>query len=41
MTTPERGKTICFIDDANVYHGGRQAGWRVDWARFDKYLERT
>jgi uncharacterized LabA/DUF88 family protein len=41
VTTSERGKTICFIDDANVFHGGRQAGWRVDWARFDKYLERT
>ena len=40
MTTSERGKTIVFIDDSNVFHGGRNAGWRVDWNRFDKYLEK-
>ena len=40
MTTPDRGKTICFIDDSNIYHGGREAGWRVDWTRFDRYLEK-
>lgn len=40
MTT-ERGKTICFIDDSNVFHGSREAGWRVDWSKFDAYLERN
>ncbi|HKY05888.1 MAG TPA: NYN domain-containing protein [Blastocatellia bacterium] len=34
-----RGKTICFIDNANIYHGQR-SGWRIDWERFQKYLER-
>jgi uncharacterized LabA/DUF88 family protein len=41
VTTSERGKTICFIDDSNIYHGGHAAGWRVDWARFDAYLEKS
>ena len=41
MTKQERGKTICFIDDANIYHGGRDAGWRVDWSKLDKYLEKA
>lgn len=39
MTTSARGKTICFIDDSNIFHGGQAAGWRVDWAKFDRYLE--
>jgi uncharacterized LabA/DUF88 family protein len=36
----ERGKTICFIDNANIFHGQQDAGWRIDWERFIKYLER-
>ena len=40
MTT-SRGKTICFIDDSNVFHGSREAGWRVDWTKFDRYLEKS
>jgi uncharacterized LabA/DUF88 family protein len=35
----ERGKTICFIDNANIFHGQQDAGWRIDWERFVKYLE--
>ncbi len=40
MTT-SRGKTICFIDDSNVFHGAREAGWRVDWTKFDRWLEKN
>jgi uncharacterized LabA/DUF88 family protein len=39
LTTYDRGKTICFIDDSNVFHGSQHAGWRVDWQRFERYLE--
>jgi uncharacterized LabA/DUF88 family protein len=39
VTTSPRGKTICFIDDSNIYHGAHEAGWKVDWGKFDKYLE--
>jgi uncharacterized LabA/DUF88 family protein len=34
-----RGKTICFIDNANIFHGQHNAGWRVDWEKFLTYLE--
>jgi uncharacterized LabA/DUF88 family protein len=37
--TASRGKTICFIDNANVFHGQYDSGWRIDWERFLKYLE--
>ena len=40
MTTGNRGKTICFIDNANIFHGQIDAGWRMDWERFAAYLER-
>jgi uncharacterized LabA/DUF88 family protein len=36
--TPARGKTICFIDDQNVFHGQRDNEWRIDWQRFVKFL---
>jgi uncharacterized LabA/DUF88 family protein len=36
----ERGKTICFIDNANVFHGQQDAGWRIDWRKFARHLER-
>lgn len=35
-----RGKTICFIDNANIFHGQQDAGWRIDWEKFISYLER-
>ena len=38
MTT-SRGKTICFIDNANIFHGQQDSGWRIDWERFLKHLE--
>jgi uncharacterized LabA/DUF88 family protein len=34
-----RGKTICFIDNANIFHGQQDAGWRIDWERFLRYME--
>lgn len=34
-----RGKTICFIDNANIFHGQQDAGWRIDWEKFLRYLE--
>lgn len=33
-----RGKTICFIDDRNIYHGQVESGWKIDWERFMKLL---
>lgn len=33
-----RGKTICFIDNANTFHGQQQSGWRIDWKRFSDYF---
>jgi uncharacterized LabA/DUF88 family protein len=38
--TATRGKTICFIDNANIFHGQQDAGWRIDWRRFADHLER-
>lgn len=35
-----RGKTICFIDNSNVFSGQQSVGWRVDWAKFQQLLER-
>lgn len=38
MTT-DRGKTICFIDNANIFHGQRDEGWKIDWHKFASYIE--
>jgi uncharacterized LabA/DUF88 family protein len=35
-----RGKTICFIDNANIFYGQQSAGWRIDWERFGRLLDR-
>jgi uncharacterized LabA/DUF88 family protein len=40
LTTVNRGKTICFIDNANIFHGQIDAGWRLDWEKFATYIER-
>ena len=37
MTT-ERGKTICFIDDSNIFHGQTEVGWKIDGRKFQDYL---
>ena len=34
-----RGKTICFIDNANIFFGQQDAGWRIDWEKFARYLD--
>jgi uncharacterized LabA/DUF88 family protein len=38
MTT-SRGKTICFIDNANVFYGQHDSGWRIDWEKFLNYIQ--
>jgi uncharacterized LabA/DUF88 family protein len=35
-----RGKTICFIDNANIYHG-QVDNWRIDWQRFIAFLQQN
>jgi uncharacterized LabA/DUF88 family protein len=35
-----RGKTIMFIDNSNVFHGSRQAGWRLDAKKLQATLEK-
>ncbi len=37
----DRGKTICFIDNANIFHGQRDEGWKIDWRKFGRYLEES
>ncbi len=34
------GRTLCFINDSNIYNGQRNAGWRIDWKRFQAWVER-
>lgn len=34
-----RGKTICFIDNANIYYGQAENNWRIDWEKFIRFLE--
>jgi uncharacterized LabA/DUF88 family protein len=34
-----RGKTICFVDDRNIFHGQIENGWKIDWERFIKLLQ--
>ncbi len=37
----QRGKTIMYFDNSNVFHSQRQAGWRIDAKRlFEKLQER-
>jgi len=36
---PSRGKTIMFVDNSNIFHGSRQAGWRVDAKKLHAKLE--
>jgi len=36
-----RGRTICFIDNANILGGQIDAGWRIDWRAFHDHLEET
>jgi uncharacterized LabA/DUF88 family protein len=36
---PSRGKTIMFVDNSNIFHGSRQAGWRIDAKKLHTKLE--
>jgi len=36
-----RGKSICFIDNSNIFGGQQATGWRIDWAKFQQYLQQT
>lgn len=37
---PQRGKTIMYFDNSNIFHSQRQAGWRIDAKRlFEKLQE--
>jgi len=35
-----RGRTIVFIDNSNVFLGGRNAGWRIDAEKLRQFLSR-
>jgi uncharacterized LabA/DUF88 family protein len=34
-----RGKTIVFVDNANIFHGQLKANWRIDFRKLQAYLE--
>src|SRR5258708_12379333 len=36
---PARGKTTMFVDNSNIFHGSRQAGWRIDAKKLHAKLE--
>ena len=35
-----RERTIVFIDNSNVFHGSKSAGWRIDIRKLHDFLER-
>ena len=35
-----RERTIVFMDNSNIFHGQKDAGWRIDAKKLHKYLER-
>ena len=35
-----RGKTICFIDNSNIFKGQQSAGWRIHWRKFQSKIEK-
>ena len=34
----DRGKTVCFIDNSNIFKGQQSAGWKIDWKKFGAFL---
>ena len=34
-----RGKTIMFVDNSNIFHGSKAAGWRIDAKKLHTFLE--
>lgn len=41
MVGPNRGRMICFIDNSNIFKGQEFAGWRIDWAKFQNFLQES
>src|SRR5437588_448564 len=37
-TPVSRGRTIVFIDNANIFHGQLNAGWRIDFKKLHTLL---
>ena len=35
---PNRGRTIVYFDNSNIFHGQRSAGWRIDAEKFQEQL---
>lgn len=33
-------KTICFIDNGNVFHGIKRVGWRFNWRNLNSYFNK-
>jgi uncharacterized LabA/DUF88 family protein len=36
---PARGKTIVYFDNSNIFHGQREAGWRIDASKLHAHLQ--
>jgi len=37
---PARGKTIAYFDNSNIFHGQREAGWRIDAQKLQARLDK-
>lgn len=35
----QRGKTICFVDNSNVFGGQRASDWRIDWQKLATHID--
>lgn len=38
LKTTKNKKAGVFIDDSNLYHAQKDAGWKVDWKKLKKFL---
>ena len=36
-----RGRTIVFIDNSNIFGGQHAVGWRIDWEKLIEHLEKN
>ena len=36
---PQRGRTIMYVDNSNIFHSQRQAGWRIDAGKLIEKLQ--
>ncbi|MGB6688077.1 MAG: NYN domain-containing protein [Terracidiphilus sp.] len=37
---PQRGKTIVYFDNSNIFHGQHEVGWRIDAGKLQAELEK-